>query len=278
MSVLQPKDVDISKITFGEIKKTPGTGQRWVPLQYDGRPSLKIQAPESYSPYGMNVYTEDKGDTYSLSLSFGQFESNPKLKNWFDLLQNLDKRVLEEVEANSKSWIRKDKDKVENYHTKSIKYSIDKDTNEVSTKWPPTFKCKIPVDDTTKKISTLFFDNKHNEIDPLATIPKMKGSQVTAIVAITGIWIGNNFGISFSGKQLLVKTKQDDLAKFAFAELSDGEDDEEDDIVQVKDEVDSSDSEEEDLPKIQEVSDSEEEDEEIAPPVVKKTIRKKAPK
>lgn len=286
-SVIAVKDFDISKISFGEIKKvSTGTGPKYVPIYYN-KNSFKIQTPESYAPYGMNIYHDEKtGDTsHSLSLSFRDKDNRPTLQQWFDILNQLDERIVEEVKKNSMSWLKKPAESVEHFGVKAIKYPLD-ENGEVIDKYPPTYNLKLKKDPTTKRHKCMFFDTSSEQLNPDDIIPKMKGSKVTSIVNISGVWIaGSKFGISMKADQLLVEPKGGNLTDFGFADIKEdkinGNDEKDTDIVQVSNDVDTSDDEvdEEIQEEVQEVEDSseeesEEEEEEEPAPVVKKTTRK----
>lgn len=284
-SVIAVKDFDISKISFGEIKKVgTGTGPKYVPIYYN-KNSFKIQTPECYAPYGMNVYHDEKtGETsHSLSLSFRDKANRPTLEAWFETLNKLDQRVLEEVKKNSMTWLKKPADSVEHFGVKAIKYPLD-ENGEVIDKYPPTYQVKLKKDPSTKAHKCMFFNTSSEQLNPDDIIPKMKGGKVTSIVNISGVWIaGSKFGISMKADQLLVEPKGGNLTDFGFADIKEdkinGDEEKETDIVQVTNDVETSDDEEDAVENVEEDSeDSSEEDEPEPEPVVKKTTKGKAKK
>ena len=78
--VINVKEFDISKVSFGDIKKINDKGGKYISMYYDKSPFV-IQTPQSYAPFGVNVFTDvnDNSTSHSLELSFKEKESRPKL-------------------------------------------------------------------------------------------------------------------------------------------------------------------------------------------------------
>jgi hypothetical protein len=257
--VVAVKDFDINKISFGEIKKISEKGGKYIPLYYDKSPFV-IQTPQCYAPFGMNCFTDDKDGTenYSLELSFKEKDSRESLKRYYEILEEIDQKVLESALENSQPWLRKAKSKevVEALFTRTIRIPTDRETGEVIDKWPPTFRLKLKKDNKGNFRCVAYDHETKDEISLESIIPKMKGSRVTAIASCSGIWVaGGKFGCSWNANQLMVQVSAglnrfafkdivEDLVSVKTSENDDVDDMEEDEVVaEVTNEVDTSEDE-----------------------------------
>lgn len=220
-SVIAVKNFDINKLSFGEIKKLDNNG-KYIPMYYDKNPFV-IQTPQCYAPYGMNIYKDEKtgNESYSLELSFKNKEQREPLQRFFSILEEIDKKVIEATMENSQAWIRKpaNKDVIEALFTPTIKYPKDKETGEIVTKYPPTYRLKLNKD-AKGNFRCVAYDQETKEETFMETIiPKMKGSKVTAIANCSGIWVaGSKFGISWKASQLMVAVNSG-MNRFAFQDI-----------------------------------------------------------
>ena len=240
-SVISVKAFDIAKLSFGEIKKLDNNG-KYIPMYYDKNPFV-LQTPQCYAPYGLNTYKDDTAESHSLELSFKNKEEREILQKFFAILEDIDKKILDGAVQNSQSWFRKtaNREVIEALFTPTIKYPKDKETGEIITKYPPTFRMKLKKD-TKGEFNCTVYDHESKEESTMDDmIPKMKGSKITAITNCSGIWVaGSKFGISWKATQLLV-SPQSGLKKFAFQEIPgdsiDNEDDKTEDKVKDDDDV-----------------------------------------
>jgi hypothetical protein len=227
-SVVTCKEFEISKVTFGEVKKLGNNG-KYVPIYYNRGPFL-IQTPECYSPFGMNVYedkdTTDSKSTYSIELSFKDKETRPSLETYFEILEQIDKRVVEETLKNSQRWISKplgtDVVIIEALFTKTVRFPKDKDTGLIITKYPPTFRLKLAKNPSTSAFNCSTYDALTNDAVELETmIPKMKGSKIKAIANCSGVWLaGGKFGVSWKAQQMMISVNSG-LRENAFMNIPD---------------------------------------------------------
>ena len=107
-TTLFPREIDVSKITYTELKELGNKGGKSTNILYDGRKFI-IQTPEMYIPYGINVWTDEKtgAKKYDLNLSFRDHESNPKIKSFFEKMKEIEQKVLEDAVTNSLTWFKK---------------------------------------------------------------------------------------------------------------------------------------------------------------------------
>ena len=276
--VIAVKDFDINRVSFGEIKKISEKGGKYIPLYYDKSPFV-IQTPQCYAPFGMNCFRDDKDGTesYSLELSFKEKESRDSLRRYYEILEEIDTKVLEAALENSQLWLRKAKSKevVEALFTRSIRIPTDRETGEVIDKWPPTFRLKLNKDNKGHFRCVAYDQETKDEISLDTVMPKMKGSKVTAIASCGGIWVaGGKFGCSWKATQLMIQVNSG-LNRFAFQDIVEDqiqsskkdelEDEDDDEIVaEVTNDVETSDEE------LIEEEDDDEEDPEPEPVKIKK--------
>lgn len=283
--VINVKEFDISKVSFGDIKKINDKGGKYISMYYDKSPFV-IQTPQSYAPFGVNVFTDvnDNSTSHSLELSFKEKESRETLQLWYSILEQIDQKVLETVLENSQAWIRKPKNKdvVDALFTRSIRIPTDRETGEVIDKWPATYRLKMPKDNKGQFRCVAYDENTKDEVPLEGMIPKMKGAKVTAIATCGGIWVaGGKFGCSWKAQQLMIRANTG-ISKFAFRDIledkigdsrnvdsADAEaDDDDEEVVAEVNEVETSDDEA--------VVEEEESEEDEPPVVVKKKSRAKA--
>lgn len=282
--VISVKEFDIDKVSFGEIKKINEKGGKYISMYYDKSPFV-IQTPQSHAPFGVNVFTDenDKSQSFSIELSFKEKDSRENLRMWYEILEQIDQKVLDTVLENSQAWIRKPKNKdvVEALFTRSIRIPTDRETGEVIDKWPPTYRLKMPKDNKGHFRCVAYDESTREEVALDSMIPRMKGSKVTAIATCGGIWVaGGKFGCSWRANQLMIKANTG-INRFAFRDIpgdkidSDDatavvqESDDENVVAEVSNDVETSDDE-------QVVAEEESEDDDEAPIVVKKKSRAKA--
>lgn len=204
-SLIFAKNIDVSKITFGQVR-TNDSGGKNIPILYDGKP-LYAQTPEMICVYGLSKWPGDgKNDRYSIELSFQGQTPNNGLGKFLKVLADMNDLFLQAALDNSLEWFRKkytSKDVVEAIYTPLIKYAKDKNTGEFTDRYPPTFRLNIPMNDG--KVGCAVYDIKKSEIDLLDPSLITKSSKMTGIIRLSGIWIaGGKFGCTCRVEQLRV--------------------------------------------------------------------------
>ncbi len=245
------QNVDISKITFGDIKELKNGG-KIVPILYEGKNRLVIQLPEMNAPFGINKYDKEGPVKYDYSVSLRGAEERPSVQATQALAENLDRMVLEEAFKKSKAWFKrtyKSIDVIEPLLTPMLKFSKDKEGN-INDKYPPTLKMSIPFKDDKIKIPCYNKDAELvNLIDTtdkegnIITAIKTKGAAVTGIVQLGSVWVvGPKFGIKLNAVQLRVVEPTGitgyaiiDNSNDRLKDVSDKEDNDSDEEVSQKD-------------------------------------------
>jgi hypothetical protein len=219
-------EFDMSKLTFGNMKLLD-TGGRLIYLNYNGDP-LIIQTPQMTAPFGLSSWSNE-GDAlkYSMELAFKGIATKPIEARFLALLNAFDKKVLENVLENSPVWLKKkftSLEVIEALYTPSIKLPKDKNTGEVTDKYPPSFRMSVPYKDGKFMCDTYDVDGKDLDLHALIKDGSTKGSRVTAIMQCSGVWIaGGKFGCTWRVLQMRIQ-RSDALPPCAFTN-----DDEEDD-------------------------------------------------
>jgi hypothetical protein len=211
-------EIDISKLEYGEVKKFGDHGGKIVYVNYNAENKLSpfiIETPWLYVPYGLSHYPGDDGkqDSYLFDLSFridaedADTEQGNAVQKLHDKLAALDEKNIDMCMENSKAWVNKQKasrDVCEALYTPIIKYSIDKETKERSTKYPPTFKIKLPYMGNQFKCE--MYDTKRTLMSIKDT--EMKGGKMRAMFKCTGVWLANNkYGMSWRMIQMEVEPR-----------------------------------------------------------------------
>ncbi len=170
-------------------------------------------------PFGLNVADKFGPPEYSVELSFRGHEQKPEIKEFMNVIAQIDEKMLEEGVKNSKTWFKSDlgRDVVKAFYTPSLKYSKDKEGNVLD--YPPNLKLKL------RKVNN-DFEAKFYDINgsPYKGIPVedllVKGTQVTAIIECAGVWFaGSKFGLTWRAKQIAIHKLPERISDFAFKGL-----------------------------------------------------------
>lgn len=215
MSVL-PSQFDVSKISFGEVK-TLQSGARSVNMNYAGGP-LILQLSNVDVPYGLNADDKFGPVKYSVNLSLNGYDTNPKMKEMFDMLEGVDGRVMSE--CIEKNWLRKPGMtqqilKQMKLYKSTVKFSEDANTG-ARKPYPPTVKAALRQ--RNGKFETTFYDTDKKEIKdvPIEDLI-VKRMRVSALVECTSVWISSvGCGLSWKLTQLKVVSRPDSIRGYGF--------------------------------------------------------------
>ena len=241
MNVLLPKNLDISKIKYSELKVMK-SGAKSVYVNYSGS-KINIQTPVMNIPYGVNdnqkfikddPKRKDEPPKYDITVSFKGIDENPKVKVFHDKMKELEEKIIDDAFANRLAWFKNNyggnKDTVSNMFSHIIKHDKDKETGEIANKYPPTFKAKIPYNPLESKFEFDAYDMDNNDINFAEYVDNLKGGRAQFIIQLNGIWFSAGmFGCSW--KIVSGKFQQSNASKPTFIPDSDDdvvEEDEED--------------------------------------------------
>lgn len=254
-NILLPSQIDLSKIKYGAVKVLPSGGKS-IYISHDNSPFM-VQTPEMRSPFGLSKWDKtEKGSDgaekesykYDLLLGFDDKATRENLKTFYEKLEGLDDKLIDDGMEHSMNWLGKkmsSREVTQELYTPIIRHSRDKNTGEINDKYPPTFKLTVPFRDG--KFQCSVFGPEKNEVD-LSTM-NLQGARVTAIIQCVGIWVvGKKYGCSWKVLQMKVAPRSN-IPKFAFREIENdkakgGDSDEEEEEVNEGEEiVESSDDE-----------------------------------
>ena len=223
-SIILPSSFDVSSVSYS-APRTLDNGGRAIYMSLNRSP-IVIQTPEMVAPYGVSNWNDDgKGpDKYSLDLSFKGKEGRENLNTFFEKMVALDKKLVQDGVDNSMTWLKKkynSVDVVEALYTPMVKYAKDKTTGEITDKYPPTFKLKIPFVNSAFQCEVYDTKRKSVNLKELIDTGAFKGAKVTAIIQCLGIWVaGGKYGCSWKVLQMRVSPPQT-IKGYAFKDLED---------------------------------------------------------
>ena len=276
MSVILPKQIDVSKLKYSEVKQMK-SGAKTVYINY-GNEKLTIQTPSLYLPYGISPpYSEkEKNDDQpaekvipgsALDVSFRGMDENDKIKQMYNKLKEIENKVVDDAYANRELWFKDDFDNNKAFCKKLfspiIKIDKDPNTGKELGKYPPTFKAKIPFDLKTEQCIMDCYNMQNEELDINEVFKRLKGAKVVMIVQLTGLWMaGGKYGCSW--KVCTSKFQLSQNVKVTFIKDSDEEEEEEEEeeINILPDDIDVKVSTKSDKKKMTEKKEKEEEEEE----------------
>jgi len=222
MSVL-PSQFDVSKLSFGEIKSLQ-SGAKSVNMNYSGGP-LILQLSNVDLPYGLNADDKFGPRKYSVNLSLNGYDTKPKMKEIFDMLEAIDDRVT--GECVEKNWLKKPGMtqqilKQMKLYKSTVKFSEDSNTG-ARKPYPPTVK--VSLRQRNGQFETSFFGTDKKEIKdvPIEDLI-VKRMSVSALIECTGVWVSSvGCGLSWKLTQMKVVSRPDSLRGYGFQDDEDAD-------------------------------------------------------
>jgi hypothetical protein len=217
--ILLIKDVDLSKVTFGDLQTMGTQGGKLVPINYNFNNKFIIQTPECRTPFGINKWENDGTGPvkYSINLSFGKSDTrSAEQEIMFKLFSALDDLIVKTAYENCVKWFSKKHpniDVVKALYTPMVKYPIDKATLDITDKYGPTLKLNLPYKDNKFQIDC--YNNNAELIQNILEF-RTKGAIVQGIVQLGSVWcVGGKFGCAPRVVQLQI-TPPASIQGFAF--------------------------------------------------------------
>ena len=252
MNVLLAKNFNVDKLKYSELKGMK-SGAKSIYINYNGN-KVNLQTPVLNIPYGINDNMQfikkdenrkDEERKYDITVSFKGMDENPKIKQFYDKMKELEQKIIDDAFTNRLAWFKNNcsgnKDFVSNMFTPIVKHDKDKTTGEYANKYPPTFKAKIPYNSSENKFEFDCFDMDNNEINFQDILSNLKGGKAQFIIQLSGIWFSAGiFGCSW--KVVSSKFQQINMSKPTFVVDSDDEmnndnNDEDDDDISVDNDI-----------------------------------------
>jgi hypothetical protein len=217
-NVVYPSNFNAKLITIS-APRTLQSGAKQAYMNYGGEKLIMQTAVSMSVPFGLNCADKFGPPEYSVDLSFRGHEQRPEVKQFMEVIQQIDELMITEGVKNSKAWFKADlsRDVVKAFYTPCLKYSKDKEGNVLS--YPPNIKLKLRR--TNEVFDAKFYDvngTPYNNV-PVADL-LAKGVQVTAIMECGGVWFaGSKYGLTWRAKQIAVHALQKKVGDFAFKGL-----------------------------------------------------------
>jgi len=302
-NIYRANSVDFSKFTFSEptANKYGGRSSR---VKYAGQ-DFYIQVPRMRLPYGLGKWVDTTNPDkvkYSIDFSLAGYnknkpdEYNPRIGEFFDFLTGLQQCMIDNGVKNAITWFGKPSETVrksiendpDTYVRDLIKYPKDKQTKQVTDKYPPTFKAHVIT--WENKFIIKAYDDAGLEVRDFETA-FVKGTEAVAILKLKAVsFQGKSAGLKFDLVQIklyrpagipdyaFIDDENDTKPLRKTATMDDSDDNEskqgysnnvedsDDEPTQVRDELDDDNNDDDD---------EEEEERPPTPPPAKKTTTKK---
>ena len=252
--------IDVNKLKFSPPKKTTESGGKTIYINNEDS-MLYVQSPKANILWDSKFYVSDKehkkdykpdnnnkehSGNYKVEFSFTDMVNNKDMKDFYDMLVDMDTRIVDHAYKNRKEWFgaqfhKTTKDTIESLYTSMIKVSIDQETGEPSGRFPPRFRFKVTK--WENKHSCKVYENKHNELnidddkgDNYKSLGKdilVKGTTINVALKCNGIWVINGkFGCTWRAEQIKVKLPEQSINGYAF-----DDDDDDMDVVDSNEQV-----------------------------------------
>lgn len=240
MSVIKANTLDLSKVTFSDVK-VDNHGRKMVYVNYTGGKIL-VQTPRMYVPNGIKRWrkkdaVDNKDDSFEMELSFGGEDKTDKnsmeIKEFHSKLEDFDNIVKQQIMNKSKEWLGKSKismDSIEEaFYAPMVRVPTDKDGNVLE--YPSRVRVKLDrernADDSfsgrflsSKRFRTpvLMFDENKNPMDLDESnfenvVPK--GSQVVAVLELVYLSISTKVSAKWKLVQAKVHKNQQTITSYA---------------------------------------------------------------
>lgn len=214
-------DFTTEKLSATPIKTTP-KGARVVWMNYDNGPFF-LQTPFNLRlPMGISKWeNENQSPSYEVMMSLSGNEG----QKFAEKLEEIDDWTKNMAIQNSRPWLKKNVDNmvvIDTLYNPTIRYARDKETNEITNKYPPSFRAKIPMMNGVPACEAYEMVNGSPvmvDIMKLMERKSLKGALATAIVKCSGIWFPQKFGISWQVMQIMIEPNSSELKPCAFLGL-----------------------------------------------------------
>lgn len=210
--IIRGSNFNTDDVKYSTVKVLDHGGKA-VYIQYAGKSSkLYVQTEKMYMPFGVSVFDSDRGPKYTMELSFNEMDEENKMKKFYNNMELLDKKIVNDAEQNCLAWFGKklSREILEEFYSPIIRRSINKETGEPDGKYPPRIKVKLPY--FNGKFSCKFWNESKEEIDltesPIDTL-LTKGSKAQVLLQCVGLWFTKSgFGCSWKAVQVKVEQNQ----------------------------------------------------------------------
>jgi hypothetical protein len=245
MPVIKATDLDLSKLTFSEVK-TDNNGRKMVFVNLNGGKVI-VQTPKMYVPNGIKRWrkkdaVDNKDDSFEMEMSFGGEDKQDKnaqaIKTFHEKMSGFDDLVKNHIKDHSKELLGKPKvtmELIENaFHTPVVRLAMDKEGNVLD--YPSRVRVKLDRersgDDFTgrflscKRPATeiLMYDQNKSQLpmneDNFETVVP-KNSQVVAVLELVYLTITTKVSAKWKLVQAKVERNQTNITGYAMLDDED---------------------------------------------------------
>jgi len=222
-----PATFSVSALSLEKRVFTSASNSRHIAVKNNGS-TLVVQTPVMTSPFGVDVRQGMDSNVEKITLS-GSFDghdsgANPGLGAFFNMMKQMEDYMVTNAMENSMLWLKKKApviDVVRAFCVPILRYSKDKETGEVSTRYAPTIRLVLPKKDGSGKWDFDVVDKDNSVVTD--TFDKMIESGCTkkmmfqAIIQANNIWVsGSQFGMTWKVKKLKIVAVPDMAAGLDF--------------------------------------------------------------
>ena len=231
-AIINASNLDINKVSFGDIRVSKTNGSKSVPIKYNGQ-NFQMRIPKLQYPMGVSIKETENGTNYTMLASLRGCDSYAKerapedageIGQMYNFLKDLEEKVIKTAVEKSVSWFgRARKEDVLRDSMKTlVSPSVEKQGAEwvPNGKYPPSFRMKVPVYDG--KVNMDAVDMANRPI-PLSTdnleIVFPKRMEARFIVSPSIYVSGQGFGVTWRISYAQVSAQ----AKISAAQLFEAE-------------------------------------------------------
>lgn len=251
MPVIKATNLDLSKITFSDIK-TDNHGRKMVFVNYE-KGKVLIQTPKMYVPNGIKRWrkkeaVDNKDDSFEMEMSFSGEDTNQDIRLFHDKMSGFDELVKKFILSHSKEMLGKPKismELIENaFYAPTVRIPTDKEGNILQ--FPSRIRAKLDRERVNgdnftgrflsyKKPPTpvLMFDESKQQINMdennfETVVPK--GSHVVAVLELVYLTITTKVSAKWKLVQAKVSRSQQNITGYAIIEDDDNDKQEQEDL------------------------------------------------
>ena len=225
-AIINASNLDISKVSFGDIRISKNNGSKSVPIKYNGQ-NFQMKLPKLRYPMGVSVKETENGTNYTMLASLQGCDSYAKeratadageIGHMYNFLLDLQEKVIKTAVEKSASWFgRARKEDVLRDSMKSlVSPSVEKQGAEwvPNGKYPPSFRMKVPVYANDKGVPTVSMDAVDMANRPIVLTPENleqafpKRMEARFIVTPSIYVSGQGFGVTWRISYAQVSAQQ----------------------------------------------------------------------
>jgi hypothetical protein len=238
-AIINASNLDINKVSFGDIRVSKTNGSKSVPIKYNGQ-NFQMRIPKLQYPMGVSIKETENGTNYTMLASLRGCDSYAKerapedageIGQMYNFLKDLEEKVIKTSVEKSVSWFgRARKEDVLRDSMKTlVSPSVEKQGAEwvPNGKYPPSFRMKVPVYDGKVNMDAVDMANRPIPLstDNLETVfPKRMEAR---FIVSPSIYVsGQGFGVTWRISYAQVSAQQRVTAAQLFEAEEDGDEEE----------------------------------------------------